>query len=207
MAINASKVKTASNRIEQPNLEPGPYPARLVQIIDLGLQPQRPYKGVEKPPAHELMVTYELSDAFMIDKDGNDLEDNLSRLLSTIETISFKLILAKLLLLIFFMLTCSGLFIDLFSTGQTILFGLIVVGILLYADTKSNNLNFYKKKLLNTENKLNTLKYQYQDEILESQKKLELHKQEINQIKFLKDFDSSNNLNKKYSQLLKEKNV
>ena len=75
MAINASKVKTASNRIEQPNLEPGPYPARLVQIIDLGLQPQRPYKGVEKPPAHELMVTYELSDAFMIDKDGNDLED------------------------------------------------------------------------------------------------------------------------------------
>ena len=75
MAINASKVKTASNRIEQPNLEPGPYPARLVQIIDLGLQPQRPYKGVEKPPAHELMVTYELSDAFMIDKEGNDLED------------------------------------------------------------------------------------------------------------------------------------
>ena len=73
MAINASKVKTASNRIEQPNLEPGPYPARLVQIIDLGLQPQRPYKGVEKPPAHELMVTYELSDAFMIDKDGNDI--------------------------------------------------------------------------------------------------------------------------------------
>ena len=153
------------------------------------------------------MVLIENEKIKILDENGNDLEKNLSRLLSTIETISFKLILAKLLSLIFFMLTCSGLFIDLFSTGQTILFGLIVVGILLYADTKSNNLNFYKEKLLNTENKLNTLKYQYQDEIFESQKKLELHKQEINQIKFLKDFDSSNNLNKKYSQLLKGKNV
>ena len=153
------------------------------------------------------MVLIENEKIKILDENGNDLEKNLSRLLSTIKNISFKLILAKLFSLVFFMLTCSGLFIDFFSTGQTILFGLIVVAILIYADTKTNYLNIYKENLLNTENKLNTLKYQYQDEILESQKKLELHKQEISQIKFLKDFDSSNNLNKKYSQLLKGKNV
>lgn len=153
------------------------------------------------------MVLIENEKIKILDENGNDLEKNLSRLLSTIKNISFKLILAKLFSLVFFMLTCSGLFIDLFSTGQTVLFGLIFVAIVIYADTKTNNLNIYKEKLLNTENKLNILKYQYQDEILESQKKLELHKQEISQIKFLKDFDSSNNLNKKYSQLLKGKNV
>ena len=103
------------------------------------------------------MVLIENEKIKILDENGNDLEKNLSRLLSTIKNISFKLILAKLFSLVFFMLTCSGLFIDFFSTGQTILFGLIVVGTLLYADTKSNNLNFYKEKLLNTENKLNIL--------------------------------------------------
>lgn len=59
----------------QENIEAGTYPARLVQIISLGLQPQRPYKGEPKPPAHELMFTYELVDTFMKDEDGNDIED------------------------------------------------------------------------------------------------------------------------------------
>lgn len=59
----------------QENIEPGTYPARLVQIISLGLQPQRPFKGEPKPPCAELMFTYELVDTFMKDEDGNDLED------------------------------------------------------------------------------------------------------------------------------------
>lgn len=76
MALNASKVPFGSKeRVEQPNLEPGLYPARVVQIIDLGLQPQRPYQGQAKPPAHEIMLTYELVDSFMLDKDGKELED------------------------------------------------------------------------------------------------------------------------------------
>lgn len=60
---------------EQPEMEAGTYPARLVQIIDMGLQPQRPYKGDEKKPANEVMLTYEFVDVFMVDDDGNEVED------------------------------------------------------------------------------------------------------------------------------------
>ena len=56
-------------------LEPGTYPARVVQVVDLGLQAQPPYKGEEKPPINMLGVTYEFVDEFMKDEDGNDLED------------------------------------------------------------------------------------------------------------------------------------
>lgn len=77
MALNASTVKSSSNqnRVEQPTIEIGNYPARIVQILDLGLQPQRPYQGEDKPPAHEIMLTYELVDCFMIDEKGNELVD------------------------------------------------------------------------------------------------------------------------------------
>lgn len=76
MAINAKKVaQNQGNRVQQANIEPGVYPARLVQIIDLGVQPQRAYEGKEKPPAQEIMLTYELVDEFMKDEDGNDLAD------------------------------------------------------------------------------------------------------------------------------------
>jgi len=46
----------------------------VVQIVDLGLQKQRPYKGKEKDPAYEIMLTYELLDEFMVDEDGNEDE-------------------------------------------------------------------------------------------------------------------------------------
>jgi hypothetical protein len=76
MGLNAKKVQSnSSNRVEQPVLEPGVYPARLVQLIDLGLQAQRPYLGKDKPPAQEVMLTYELVDAFMVDEDGNEIDD------------------------------------------------------------------------------------------------------------------------------------
>ena len=70
MALNASKIK--GNGPKVPDLDPGTYPARVVQVLSLGLQNQRPYKGEEKPPAHELYVVYELSDEFLKDADGND---------------------------------------------------------------------------------------------------------------------------------------
>ena len=56
-------------------LEPASYPGRLVHIIGLGLQAQRPFQGQEKDPRHEILLTYELSDEFLQDEDGNDLED------------------------------------------------------------------------------------------------------------------------------------
>lgn len=77
MALNQANLprKESSNRVPQPNIEPGVYPGRVVQVIDLGLQPQRAYAGKEKPPANEVMFTYELVDEFMKDEDGNDVEN------------------------------------------------------------------------------------------------------------------------------------
>lgn len=97
MALNASKVPmtVSKERVEQPNLEPGLYPARLVQIIDLGLQPQRPYMGQPKPPANEIMLTYELVDSFMIDKDGKELEDKPRWVSETIPLLNLKADKAK----------------------------------------------------------------------------------------------------------------
>lgn len=85
MALNAKKVQANGNRVEQPELV-GVFPARLVQLIDLGLQNQREYKGKAKPPVQEIMLTYELVDEFMKDEDGNDV-DNKPRWVS--ETLPF----------------------------------------------------------------------------------------------------------------------
>lgn len=74
MSLNAKTVPISGGK-KLPLLDIGTYPARVVRIVDLGLQNQRPYKGQEKPPAHEVMISYELLDAFMVDDDGNDIED------------------------------------------------------------------------------------------------------------------------------------
>ena len=79
MALNASKVAGAGPKVEP--LEPENYMARLVQVIDLGVQPQRPWKGEEKPPAREIMLTYELGTEFMKNDDGED-DPNKPRWLS-----------------------------------------------------------------------------------------------------------------------------
>lgn len=73
--LNANKVPSGGKQFEPQLIEAGTYPSRLVQVIDLGLQAQRPYQGQEKKPAREIMLTYELSDEFMKDEEGNDLED------------------------------------------------------------------------------------------------------------------------------------
>ncbi len=77
MGLNAKKVggNGGGNKVPQANIEPGTYPARLVQILDLGLQAQRPYQGKDKPPAQEIMLTYELVDTFMLDENGEELTD------------------------------------------------------------------------------------------------------------------------------------
>jgi len=76
MALNANKPNEGGKKFApQKNIEAGVYPGRLVQLIDLGLQPQKPFKGEPKKPVQELMWTYELVDEFMKDEEGNDIVD------------------------------------------------------------------------------------------------------------------------------------
>lgn len=70
-----SNTTTSSNMNKQDAMEAGIYPCRLVQLIDLGLQPQRAFQGQEKPPAHTIYTTYEFTDEFCVDKDGNEMEE------------------------------------------------------------------------------------------------------------------------------------
>jgi hypothetical protein len=70
MALNAKKVQGGGPKAEP--LAPENYPARLVEVLDLGLQNQRAWKGKAKPPCHEIQLTYELGNEFMKDEDGND---------------------------------------------------------------------------------------------------------------------------------------
>ena len=75
MGLNASKEESKSTFKKSDPIEAGNYLGRTVQVIDCGLQPQRPYQGQDKPPAHEVMLTYELGTEFLKDDDGNDIED------------------------------------------------------------------------------------------------------------------------------------
>jgi len=74
MALKAAS--NNSNRVEQPQIEADVYPAYVVQIVDLGLQPQKPFQGKDKAPANEIMITYELADVYMVDANGVEQEDN-----------------------------------------------------------------------------------------------------------------------------------
>jgi hypothetical protein len=75
--LNANKLpKAGSGGMKtQDAIDAGTYPARVVSILDLGLQPQRPYQGQDKPPKHEIRATYELVDEFCVGDDGVELED------------------------------------------------------------------------------------------------------------------------------------
>ena len=76
MGLNAKNLPKGKGKfVEQPTLEAGSYPARVVQVVDLGLQPQKPYQGTEKPPSYMIQLTYELLDEFMVNEDGEPQED------------------------------------------------------------------------------------------------------------------------------------
>ena len=76
--LNAREVPSSGggNRVVPDALKADLYPARVCQIIDLGLQTRKPYQGQPKDPMHHIRITYELSDEFMKDEDGNDKEDS-----------------------------------------------------------------------------------------------------------------------------------
>lgn len=72
MALKANESGNSGGNFEP--MEPGSYPARLVGVTDLGLQPQQ-FKGEKKKPAYEVALTYEFVDEFMKDEDGKDRKD------------------------------------------------------------------------------------------------------------------------------------
>ncbi len=70
MAFNANERNGGGGYTPPEALAAKNYPARLVQLVLLGLQPQRPFQGNAKPPAEAMYVGYELSHEFMTDEDG-----------------------------------------------------------------------------------------------------------------------------------------
>lgn len=72
MTINASKSKNVGGRKPIEPVAPGTYPARLVSVVDIGLQEQYEYQGQKKDPAYMILVTFELTDEFLKDENGND---------------------------------------------------------------------------------------------------------------------------------------
>lgn len=76
MTLNANKIKSTTPKKRAPVMEPGTYPARLVRVISLGVQKNRPFKNEEaKPPVLKLYNTFEFLDEFLKDEDGKDLLD------------------------------------------------------------------------------------------------------------------------------------
>jgi len=71
MGFNANDRQGGGDFTPQEALEPKTYPGRVVQLVLMGVQPSRPYKGVAKEPKERIYVGYELSHEFMLDEDGN----------------------------------------------------------------------------------------------------------------------------------------
>lgn len=97
MALNARNIKRPKPEgyVEQEAIEAGTYPARIVQVLDLGVQPQRPYKGQAKAPVQEVMITYEMLDEFCLDENGEPVEDKPRWLSETLPLHSLDVELAK----------------------------------------------------------------------------------------------------------------
>lgn len=82
MALNAGKIPAGGNNFaKQAEIEIGNYPARLVQILDMGSRPKeewdeasKSYKPTGKVLPH-IMLSYELGTEFMKDEEGNDIEN------------------------------------------------------------------------------------------------------------------------------------
>lgn len=75
MSFNAKTLPTNGGKKLTDPLEPGAYSARVVSLVLMGMQAERPFKGETKPPRLRIRITYELLDEFLKDEDGNDMED------------------------------------------------------------------------------------------------------------------------------------
>lgn len=71
MTFNANKLpNNGASKFKRDPLDPGAYPARVVKLVTLGIQKERPFKGEEKAPRQKLRITYELLDEFLLGEDG-----------------------------------------------------------------------------------------------------------------------------------------
>jgi len=85
LSLKAKRVKQSDlNKMSNPVLDPDNYPARLVQVIEMGKRPN--FFDPEKIN-HEIMLTYELVSEFMLDEKGEPLEDKPLWLSETINMI------------------------------------------------------------------------------------------------------------------------
>jgi len=95
MALNARNMPRQQSGHRQEPMEAGTYPCRVVQVIDIGVQEQRPYKGTTKPPAPHVILTYEFLDEFCLDEEGEVQEDKPRWLSETLPLYSLEADLAK----------------------------------------------------------------------------------------------------------------
>lgn len=72
MSFNAKDREGGNFKPIEP-LDPKAYPARLVMLVTMGMQPGSIYLGVQKDPTERLYVAYEFSHEFL--KDDNDNPD------------------------------------------------------------------------------------------------------------------------------------
>lgn len=61
MSLNLSEVPANdAKKFDKPLPKAGVQPARVSHVIDLGIQTRLPFKGKEKSPVHQVMITHEL---------------------------------------------------------------------------------------------------------------------------------------------------
>ena len=85
MGLKAKRTKQVNNSgMSNPVLEPDNYPARLVQVIDMGKRAS--FFDPEKIN-HEINLTYELVSEFMVDDKGETIEDKPLWLSETINMV------------------------------------------------------------------------------------------------------------------------
>tara|TARA_R110002020_G_scaffold287099_1_gene502565 strand:+ start:15243 stop:15914 length:672 start_codon:yes stop_codon:yes gene_type:complete len=72
MTFNAKTATGGQGGAAQETVAIGNYPARLVQLVDLGLQAQMAWEGEPKPPIEMVRTVYELPTEFCVDSDGNE---------------------------------------------------------------------------------------------------------------------------------------
>jgi hypothetical protein len=74
LALNAKSATGGAPKFSPP-MEAGTYPARLVAVLDCGLQPQSSHKYPDKKPGYEIMTTWEFVDEFLQDENGEPMPD------------------------------------------------------------------------------------------------------------------------------------
>jgi len=90
MSFNVKTLPNGGGKRLTPALEPGAYGGRVVSLVLMGMQTERPFKGETKPPRLRIRITYELGDEFLKDEDGNDMLDKPRWITQEIPFLSLK---------------------------------------------------------------------------------------------------------------------